>query len=77
MADGEVVIDGTADAVIEVKVVGWSQRWMEFGLRSIPSDSRSRHMQRQPNLKVGFRERVRVRSRPPCCAKTWPNGSTS
>jgi carbamoyltransferase len=64
IVEDEAVIKHTVDALIKEKAVGWFQGRMEFGpralgARSILGDPRSRHMQRQLNLKVKFRESFR------------------
>jgi len=58
------LLDRTARALDEGKVVGWFQGRMEFGpralgARSILGDARSASMQRQMNLKIKYRESFR------------------
>ena len=58
------VIDRTAHALADEKVVGWLQGRMEFGPRSLGNrsilgDPRSRKMQSVMNLKIKFRESFR------------------
>lgn len=58
------VIEKTAQALAEEKVVGWFQGRMEFGPRalggrSIIGDPRSTHMQKTMNLKIKYRESFR------------------
>jgi carbamoyltransferase len=58
------IIKDTAKALSEEKAIGWFQRRMEFGPkslgnRSIIADSRSEKMQKNLNLKVKFRESFR------------------
>jgi carbamoyltransferase len=60
----EDLIDQSADALANEKVVGWFQGRMEFGPRalgnrSILADPRSETMQKTLNLKVKFRESFR------------------
>ena len=79
--DGEL-IDATATALADGKAVGWFQGRMEFGPRalggrSILGDARSPTMQKMLNLKVKYRESRSAPSRPRCCARTSPTGSSS
>jgi carbamoyltransferase len=58
------LLDRTARALADAKVVGWMQGRMEFGprslgARSILGDPRSRKMQSVMNLKIKFRESFR------------------
>jgi carbamoyltransferase len=58
------LIDFTAKALADGKVIGWHQGRMEFGpralgARSILADPRSPNIQKQLNLKVKFRESFR------------------
>ena len=58
------VVDRTARALADEKVVGWLQGRMEFGPRSLGNrsilgDPRSRQMQSVMNLKIKFRESFR------------------
>jgi carbamoyltransferase len=78
IAEDEVLIGQTVDALVDEKAVGWFQGRMEFGpralgARSILADPRSPRMQRLLNLKVKFRESFRPFA--PSYAKTWPSGS--
>lgn len=62
--DHATVIEKTADALIDEKVVGWFCGRMEFGpralgARSILGDARSPRMQSKINLKIKFRESFR------------------
>ena len=62
--DDGALLEATADALAEGKVVGWFQGRMEFGpralgARSILGDPRDPDMQRTLNLKVKFRESFR------------------
>jgi len=64
IAEDEVLIGQTVDALVDEKAVGWFQGRMEFGpralgARSILADPRSPRMQRLLNLKVKFRESFR------------------
>ena len=61
---GDALIEATANALVDGKVVGWFQGRMEFGpralgARSILGDPRDPAMQRTLNLKVKFRESFR------------------
>lgn len=58
------LIEEVAGALVEEKAIGWMQGRMEFGPRalggrSIIADPRSRHMQKQLNLRVKYRESFR------------------
>ena len=58
------VINETAQAIVEGKVIGWFQGRMEFGpralgTRSIIADPRLKNMQKLLNLKIKFRESFR------------------
>ena len=60
----EDIFDITAQALSDGKAIGWMQGQMEFGPRalgnrSIIADPRSKHMQKQLNLKVKYRESFR------------------
>jgi len=62
--DDDALLEATANALAEGKVVGWFQGRMEFGpralgARSILGDPRDPEMQRTLNLKVKFRESFR------------------
>lgn len=62
--EDEELLNQTADALADGKVVGWFQGRMEFGPRalgnrSILADPRSASMQKTLNLKVKFRESFR------------------
>jgi carbamoyltransferase len=62
--DGGTVIERTASALAEGRIVGWFQGRMEFGpralgSRSILGDPRSPSMQRDMNLKIKYRESFR------------------
>jgi carbamoyltransferase len=64
VADDFHLIDGTAEALVDGKAVGWFQGRMEFGpralgARSILGDPRDPAMQKNLNLKVKFRESFR------------------
>ncbi len=63
-ADGDAVVERTASALADGKIVGWFQGRMEFGpralgARSILGDPRSPGMQRDMNLKIKYRESFR------------------
>ncbi|MES1148428.1 MAG: carbamoyltransferase C-terminal domain-containing protein, partial [Bradyrhizobium guangdongense] len=60
----QALIDGTVEALVAEKAVGWFQGRMEFGpralgARSILGDPRSPRMQSSLNLRVKFRESFR------------------
>ena len=60
----EALLNETAEAIAEGKVIGWFQGRMEFGPRalgnrSILADARSPEMQKKLNLKIKFREGFR------------------
>ena len=60
----EEILHKTAQLIGDGKTIGWVQGKMEFGPRalgnrSILADPRSKHMQRELNLKVKFRESFR------------------
>ncbi|MCB9489348.1 MAG: carbamoyltransferase [Deltaproteobacteria bacterium] len=62
--DTDALIERTAQALVDEKVVGWHQGRMEFGPRalggrSILGDPRSQSMQRTMNLKIKYRESFR------------------
>ena len=63
-SDEKELLEQTAQALCEEKVVGWFQGRMEFGpralgARSIIGDPRSAKMQATMNLKIKFRESFR------------------
>ena len=58
------LISFVVEAILEAKIVGWFQGAMEFGpralgCRSILGDARLKHMQKQMNQKIKFRESFR------------------
>jgi carbamoyltransferase len=62
--DDAALIERTADALVDGKVVGWFQGRMEFGpralgARSILGDPRSPTMQKTMNLRIKYRESFR------------------
>ncbi len=62
--DQDTLLDRTAQALVEERIVGWFQGRMEFGPRalgnrSILGDPRSPAMQKEMNLKIKFREGFR------------------
>src|SRR5207253_4175441 len=64
MLDDDALIEGTVEALVAAKAVGWFQGRMEFGpralgARSILGDPRSPTMQSSLNLRVKFRESFR------------------
>jgi carbamoyltransferase len=64
VADTEVLLDRTAQALADGRAVGWFQGRMEFGPRalgnrSILADPRNAEMQKTLNLKVKYRESFR------------------
>jgi carbamoyltransferase len=64
VVDEAVLIERTAQALVEQKAIGWFQGRMEFGpralgSRSILGDPRAPDMQKRLNLKIKFRESFR------------------
>ncbi|HSK18473.1 MAG TPA: carbamoyltransferase [Longimicrobiales bacterium] len=62
--DRDALLERTAEALAQEKIVGWFNGRMEFGpralgARSILGDPRSAHMQATMNLKIKFRESFR------------------